>query len=60
MSTDRGCVAYVPTKGVEFMHENNVAHRYDFVFSSCPSSLNFLTQGLHVGKHYARAVKHVS
>jgi serine/threonine protein kinase len=33
-------VANLPTQGVEFLHENNVAHRYGFTYSSC---LPFLT-----------------
>lgn len=46
-------------QGVQFMHENHVAHR--FVLPSPPHFAVLIPpQGLHVGKHHARPVKHVS
>ena len=41
MSNDEGRVTNSSTQGVEFLHENNVAHRFDVTLSSCstPSHL---------------------
>jgi hypothetical protein len=46
-------------QGVQFMHENHVAHRYLFFIRSHFSD-SFIRQGLHSRKHHARPIKDVS